>query len=175
MLIRSTILLIFLFSSIVGMSQNNIDKDSVQYYFTKILNNYRQSNGLSNIKLNDKLKQFSDDHAKYMVTINRVTHGENEYSFHNRFNKNFVGYGGENCSEVLISKNIRSNFNNLNVVLDKITTQGITNELFAQYTFLTWKNSNSHNKFLLDKEVTCFYLSYEKVKNTYYLEYFAMK
>lgn len=157
------------------MSQNNIDKDSVQYYFTKILNDYRQSNGLSNIKLNHKLKQFSDEHANYMASIDKVTHGENEYSFHNRFKKHFTGYGGENCSEILISKNLRSNFDNLNVVLNKITTQGITNELFAQYTFLTWKNSKSHDKFLLDKDVTCFYLSYEKVKNTYYLEYVAMK
>lgn len=150
-------------------------KISAQDYnseFGIILNQYRKSHNLSPVQFDTTLKNFADSHVRYMSEVNSVTHGEDSgyYGFLNRWKRipNYKQYHiGENCAELLIpqqnnNSRIRTNKEELTVLLNKIQKNGVTSYDIANYAFLLWTYSTGHNKLLLDPEMKYYYLSTKK-------------
>lgn len=148
--------------------------------FAKILNAYRKNYNLNPVNIDTSLKSFADSHSFYMASIEKVTHGEGEYDFlvrWKRFTKS-KQFAGENCTELLIPKksntgNIKTSIEEINPVITRILRNGPSVEDVCLYTFLMWKYSPSHNKFLLEPKIKFFYLSITKKNSWYYCEFVA--
>jgi len=113
------------------------------------INNYRSSKGLNSLIWNDSLYSVADNQSEYMFLTNEILHNQKMYDstilksflpepiFINRFlkhiNPNIFRMVGEN----LVSHKLES-YNNINL-------DSLSNELL-----LSWINSPSHNKLLLD-------------------------
>lgn len=170
-------ILVFIF---VLYSFSSLAQDNYNLEFVKILNAYRQSHNLNPVNIDTSLKSFADSHSLYMASMEKVTHGENEYDFlerWKRFSKS-KQFAGENCTELLIPKksntgNIKTSIEEINPVVTRILRNGPTVEDVSLYTFLMWKYSPSHNKFLLEPKIKYFYLSITKKKSWYYCEFVA--
>jgi hypothetical protein len=113
-----------------------------------------------------------------MANLEKVTHGENEYEFLKRWKKFTKSkyFAGENCTELLIptksnTVNIETSIDEINPVITRILRNGPTVEDVCMYTFLMWKYSPSHNKFLLEPKIKHFYLSITKKNSWYYCEF----
>jgi uncharacterized protein YkwD len=58
--------------------------------------------------------------------------------------------------------------------MDRLLNGTATNRDFAMYVFILWKNSEGHNKLLINPNVKRFYLSFDKNKTFYYFEYVSL-
>jgi uncharacterized protein YkwD len=169
-----------LFSIFIFYYTSSLAQENYNVEFAKILNVYRQSHNLTPVYVDTSLKSFSDSHSVYMANIDEVTHGENEYDFikrWKRFSKSKY-FGGENCTRLLIlpksdTWNVKTSIEEINPVITRISKNGPTVEDVSLYTFLMWKYSPSHNKFLLDPKIKYFYLSITKKNLRYYCEFVA--
>lgn len=169
-----------LFPVIIFFCLHSFGQDSYNIDFKKIINDYRKDFNLDPIQIDTSLKKFADDHVNYMSHLQKVTHGENEFKFSNRW-KNFRpnhSYAGENCTELFVPKKtitgkIETSITELNPVLEKIIREGPSIKDLITYAFLLWKNSPSHNEFLLDKKIHFFYFSVKKNGFWYYCEFVA--
>ena len=161
-------------------SLSSVGQDRYNIEFAKILNTYRREHNLNPVYIDTTLKSFADNHSQYMASLEKVTHGENEYDFSKRW-KRFTKskyFGGENCTELLIPEksntwNIKTSIEEINPVITRILRNGPTVEDVCLYTFLMWKYSPSHNKFLLEPKIKYFYLSITKKNSWYYCEFVA--
>jgi|LakMenEpi03Aug12_release.lakeMendotaPanAssembly.Ray.scaffolds.fasta_scaffold212669_2 uncharacterized protein YkwD len=168
-------ILVFIFI-LCGFS--SLAQDNYNVEFAKILNSYRQNNNLNPVYVDSSLKSFADSHSAYMANIDEVTHGENEYDFLKRWKKfpKSKYFGGENCTKLLIlpksnTRNVKTSIDEITTVISRISKNGPTVEDVSLYTFLMWKYSPSHNKFLLDPKIKYFYLSITKKNLWYYCEF----
>ena len=153
---------------------NNNDTPIIMH-FEQILNEYRHSNGLSKVVIDESIKEFADSRSKSLVT---------DYS-HNGFNENIHSYisdftyGGENIVKIYIPKKDIvggwiSDVKEIDEILNKMTLRTSTDYDVAKYCFLSWKHSESHNELLLDKKIKRFYLSYQKTESHYYFSFIAL-
>lgn len=171
------LLLLFPFFS---FGQSTINEDSVVHYFKNILNDYRKKNKLVELTVDSSIKRFTESHAIFMATLHKVTHGEGQNHFIERYYREFkTGFGGENCCEVLVPekgqfKSLKSSCDEMNPIIEKILKNGVDNYQLALYAFVTWKNSKSHNEFMLNNLVTRFNMSFRKSGLRYYFEYVAL-
>jgi uncharacterized protein YkwD len=157
---------------------SSVAQDSYNIEVAKILNTYRREHSLNPVYVDTSLKPFAESHSQYMANLEKVTHGENEYEFLKRW-KRFTKskyFAGENCTELLIptksnTVNIETSIDEINPVITRILRNGPTVEDVSLYTFLMWKYSPSHNKFLLDPKIKHFYLSITKKNSWYYCEF----
>ena len=167
-----------LFSIFIFYYTSSLAQENYNIEFAKILNVYRQSHNLTPVYVDTSLKSFADSHSVYMANLEKVTHGENEYEFLKRW-KRFTKskyFAGENCTELLIptksnAVNIETSIDEINPVITRILRNGPTVEDVCLYTFLMWKYSPSHNKFLLEPKIKHFYLSITKKNSWYYCEF----
>ena len=141
---------ILLFSFLLfGFKTSNNNDTPIIIHFEQILNEYRRSNGLSKVVIDESIKEFADERSRSLVQ---------DYS-HNGFSENINSqkfsfrFAGENIGQ---------------------TTYHSTNYNIAMYCFLQWKNSISHNKLLLNNKIKRFYLSYNKNKTFSYFCFIAM-
>jgi len=126
-------------------------------HFEQILNEYRYSNGLNPVVIDESIKELTDYRSKNLVR---------DYS-HNGFSENInpqklsFRFAGENIG---ISRNLPNNQNPYHS----------TNYNIAMFCFLQWKNSMVHNELLLNDKIKRFYLSYNEDKTFSYFCFIAM-
>ena len=156
----------------------SVAQESYSTEFAKILNIYRREHNLNPVYIDTTLKPFAESHSQYMANLEKVTHGENDYEFLKRWKKFTKSkyFAGENCTELLIptksnTVNIETSIDEINPVITRILRNGPTVEDVCMYTFLMWKYSPSHNKFLLEPKIKHFYLSITKKNSWYYCEF----
>jgi uncharacterized protein YkwD len=158
-----------------GFKNPNNNDTPIIMHFEQILNEYRHSNGLSKVVIDESIKEFADSRSKSLVT---------DYS-HNGFNENIHSYisdftyGGENIVKIYIPKKDIvggwiSDVKEIDEILNKMTLRTSTDYDVAKYCFLSWKHSESHNELLLDKKIKRFYLSYQKTESHYYFSFIAL-
>ena len=158
-----------------GFKNPNNNDTPIIMHFEQILNEYRYSNGLNPIVIDESIKEFADLRSKSLVT---------DYS-HNGFNENIHSYisdftyGGENIVKIYIPKKDIvggwiSDVKEIDEILNKMTLRTSTDYDVAKYCFLSWKHSESHNELLLDKKIKRFYLSYQKTESHYYFSFIAL-
>jgi uncharacterized protein YkwD len=158
-----------------GFKNPNNNDTPIIMHFEEILNEYRHSNGLSKVVIDESIKEFADSRSKSLVT---------DYS-HNGFNENIHSYisdftyGGENIVKIYIPKKDIvggwiSDVKEIDEILNKMTLRTSTDYDVAKYCFLSWKHSESHNELLLDKKIKRFYLSYQKTESHYYFSFIAL-
>lgn len=180
---RRLILILLLFP-MVGFSQTVLNNDSLLYYFTHILNEYRSSQGLLPLEVDLSIKGFTDNWSNQMASINVVSHGSGENIFQKRvYSCNCFPGGkflGENCTNITTpdvtttNTNIVSPIKNIEPYMKKSYLGTITQYELAHFVFLNFKNSPPHNAFLLNKDVKRFYISGSRGKDWTYICYVAM-
>lgn len=159
----------------VGFKNPTNNNIPIIVHFEKILNEYRVSNGLNKIEIDESIKEFADLRSKSLIT---------DYS-HNGFNENIYSYisdftyGGENIVKINIPKkdvvgNWFSDVEEIDEILNKMTLGTSTDYDVAKYCLLIWKHSESHNELLLDEKIKRFYLSYQKTENHYNFSFIAL-
>jgi uncharacterized protein YkwD len=165
---KKQIILLFI-PLLFGFNNRINDDQQIISYFEQILNEYRTSNGLSKVVIDESMKKFTDIRSKSLVE---------DYS-HNGFKENVNSYisdfttGGENIAILSNIKNDQkpyysSSIKEIGDILNKMAMGTSTNYDVAYYCFLVWKNSKPHNDFLLNKKIKRFYLSYEKTEHNYF-------
>lgn len=152
-----------------GFNYPNNDDTPIIAHFEKILNEYRYSNGLGKVVIDESIKEFADKRSKSLVQ---------DFS-HNGFKKNIYSqkfsfkFAGENIALV---RNIPANgkpyyssdIQEIGNIMNKMAIGTATNYDVALYCFLKWKHSKSHNELLLNHKIKRFYLSYDKSRTLYY-------
>lgn len=169
----------YLFLLLTLLSLNSFAQD-YNLEFGIILNEYRKSHNIPPVKFDTTLKNFADSHVRYMSEVNSVTHGEDSsyYGFLNRWKRipNYKQYHiGENCTELIIPQQnnngrIRTNIEELTVLLNKMKKNGVTSHDMANYALILWKNSSDHNKLLLNPDMKYYYLTTKKNSQYVYCE-----
>lgn len=165
---KKIIFFLCLFLLVSFKNPNNNDAPII-VHFEQILNEYRYSNGLNRIVIDESIKEFTDLRSKNLI---------HDYS-HNGFKENIKSFnlngksGGENIAIVRnVSNNNKpywsSNIKEIGDILNKMAMGTSTNYDVALYCFLKWKNSPSHNDLLLNPKIKRFHLSYEKSETFYY-------
>jgi uncharacterized protein YkwD len=166
--VKKIVILLFSFL-LFGFNYPNNDSTPIIIHFERILNEYRYSNGLNPIVIDESIKKFADYRSKSIVE---------DYS-HNGFKENLQYYNlnaksaGENIAMVRnIPKNNKpywsSDIKEIGDILNKMAMGTSTNYDIALYCFLKWKHSTSHNELLLNPKIKRFHLSYEKSETFYY-------
>lgn len=126
-----------------------VNQDSLIFYFSQFLNDYRTSNGLEPVKVEESLKDFSYQWSAEMARRMDVTHGENETSLKNRIRLNLTTlippqhYIGENCTRIWFNKR----------------QKGLTQKDLALRPFQNFQYSPPHNELLLDSRIKYFYIT----------------
>ena len=152
-----------------GFKNPNHDDTPIIIHFEQILNEYRYSNGLSKVVIDESIKELTDIRSKSLVTDYSHNGFKEKLHFYNLYPKS----GGENIAQVLNlpadkKPYYSSNIKEVGDIMNKMAMGTSTNYDVAMYCFLLWQNSKSHNELLLNNKVKRFYLSYEKSKTFYY-------
>jgi uncharacterized protein YkwD len=140
-----------------GFNNPNNNDIPIIIHFEQILNEYRHSNGLSNVVIDKSIKEFADKRSISLVQ---------DFS-HNGFSENLdplkfsCRVAGENIAMIRNFQNNQKNYNS-------------TNYDMAMYCFLEWKNSIPHNQILLNDKIKRFYLSHNVDKSSNYFCFIAM-
>lgn len=165
----------------VGLTQPRVNQDSLLVYFTKIINNYRVSNGLSPLSIDPKIKVLTDYQSKKMADNGLVSHGTGYDDFSNRINRckclPEVELVLENCTELMTPDvpfvtDVQS-YPDVEPYIEKSYAGKLTQYQYAYYAFLMWKNSAPHHRAMLDPDTKYFYLSSYRKNGRTYLCYIA--
>lgn len=175
--------------STFSFGQTKFNPDSVNYHFMRIVNEYRNANGLSNLTLNYNLKVFADNHAKYLAenhdkkivhSIQPIANGDRT-AFRKILDNMFgsQSYFIENCANSpILEKNSFSNVNHEHQDLRqnylRMLIDGPDNYLLANTAFLMWKHSPAHNDAMLSNDINNFYLAFSNYKSVYFFEFVAL-
>jgi len=175
---RLILISFILLLSIPTYGQNVVNNDSLLHYFRLILNDYRITNGLPTLVVDEKIKPFTDNWAKYMSSNEVVHHGTDDNSFPNRV-RNFFSkdiYCVENCCTITTPSTLSDVYANCPIVelvpIIRKTYSGTAKQFdYAYFTFILWKSSPDHNRALLDPNIKKFYLSSSPSKDLTYMEF----
>ncbi len=151
---------VFLLSPILGFSQINVNEDSVNYYFTQIINEYRGER--LKLETDTTLKPFSDYWAQYLYYIKRTKDSSEFYSdyYHHGIGDNQFKNRKRRYSNLINSENAIEPWDvKWTPVFLGDKSTGSINKDVARYIFHLWKNSPSHNEVMLLEETKYFYLS----------------
>jgi len=132
-----------------GFNTSNNNDTPIIVHFEQILNEYRRSNGLSKVVIDESIKEFADERSRSLVQ----NYSHNGFSENINSQKFSFRFAGENIGQ---------------------TAYHSTNYNIAMYCFLQWKNSIPHNRLLLNDKIKRFYLSYNKDKTFSYFCFIAM-
>lgn len=158
-----------------GFNTPNNNDTSIIVHFEQILNEYRYSNGLSKVVIDELIKEFADERSKSLLE-DYSHNGFRENIYSQKFSFKFVG---ENLAMVRNLPNNQkpyysSNIKEIGDIMNKMAMGTSTNYDIAMFCFLKWKNSTPHNQLLLNSKIKRFYLSYDKDKTFYYFCLIAM-
>lgn len=177
---RKLVLLLVLVPTL-GFGQTKVNQDSLIYYFTKIINDYRANNGLNSVTVDSKIRVLTDYWSKRMGEMGLVGHGTGNESFQSRISReksippSFIML--ENCTELMTPDVPRyvtvQSYPDLVWYIQKSYACELTQYQYAYYGFLMWKNSPPHNRSMLDPDTKYFYLSSYRKNGSTYLCYIA--
>lgn len=174
----TAILFIFVITSNLSYGQTPINNDSVLYHFKVILNDYRLSFGLKELKIDKKIEPFTKQWSNHMSSINMVYHGTDTNSFSvraiNYFSKDI--YCVEICCTVTTPRVLSDGYitcpiQELIPLIRKSYDGVATQKDYAYFAFILWKSSPEHNEALLDPHIKKFYLSSSPSKDVTYMEF----
>ena len=149
---KNIITTIAMFILTITVQAQFLTNNSFFEMFQDSINMYRNSLGLTNVVLEPKYKNFVDQHSYYQARLGNTTHGEGNFTFQKRVEKeinlkNISCY--ENCGELWVS-----DFNNIR---------------FAVFVILDGlKKSTLHHKSLIEPTNPKFYISCYKKDDTVY-------
>jgi len=168
-----------------GFSNPVYNEKSIILHFEEIINEYRTSNGLRRISLDESIKNFSDERCND-ITIDYSHNGFVEKVF-NRGLKYSEAYENivifkipirtnnpnyQHFKEIINEKGdtIEIELKELNYVKNEMASGVVSNYNIAKYCFLKWKYSKNHNELLLNPNIKRFYLShrYDESKTLYF-------
>lgn len=187
---KKVLLVVLTLWSTFSFGQTRFNHDSVNYYFMNMVNQYRNSNGLPSLTLNLGLKNFADNHVKYLAvnhnksivhSIQPLANGDMTY-FRKILDQMFGSnsYFVENvASSVIYEKTEHTEigdypYPDLKEVYQKMLDEGPSNKILAKCAFLLWKNSPKHNGVLLHNQIKRFYMSYSNHHDLYFFEFVAL-
>ena len=172
------IFFVFLTTSNLSYGQIQVENDSLLYYFKIILNDYRESCGLKPLKIDKKIKPFTDNWANHMSSVNQVYHGVDSNNFSVRAKNYFPKdiYCVETCCTVTTPRVLSDGYitcpiRELIPLIRKSYDGVATQKDYAYFAFILWKSSPSHNEALLDPDIKKFYLSSSPSKDVTYVEF----
>ena len=190
--IMKRLIIIFLLIPTIGFSQTIVNNDLLLTNFKKILNDYRWMHRLNPVEIDKNLKGFTDNWAKEMGEMGDVSHGENENTTLNRVNRyeyikpntHFI----ENCTDMVTPRKNKIQkckvvhpdgspwveYESITPYVEGSYSGKITQFQLAMYIFLLWKHSPSHDKGMLDRNVTRFYISSYRKGDLTYVSYIAI-
>lgn len=142
----------------IGFSQTDVNQDSLLFHFTNIINEYRIKNGLDELVVDPEIKVVTDYWSKKMGESGVVSHGIGDDSFQNRINRSKHLTSREmvleNCTELMTPdkpmKTDVKTYRELKPYIDGSYLKILTQNEYAMYGFLMWKNSPPHNKGMLE-------------------------
>ena len=142
-----------------------LNNDSVQIYFTKMINDHRVLNGLNKMNVDTNLKSMSFDQLNYVSKIGKLTHEQpSKDKRHSWDRAKFYGvkcvYTGEN----LIGGAPSGKY----VYYYRISSKYKSNSLsymYAKDMFDGWKSSVGHNKNMLSVDWDSFYFNYKEIES----------
>jgi uncharacterized protein YkwD len=168
-----------------GFSNPEYNEKSIILYFEEIINEYRTSNNLHRISLDESIKNFSDERCND-ITVDYSHKGFVEKVFnrglkYNGAYENIVRFktptltnkpNYQHFKEIINEKGetIVIELKELNYVKNEMATGIVSNYNIAKYCFLKWKYSKNHNESLLNPNIKRFYLShrYDESKTLYF-------
>lgn len=175
------LVLIFFISAVTSNflhGQTPIKNDSLIYHFKIILNDYRTSYGLKELKIDKKIKPFTEHWVKHMSSVNQVYHGVDSNDFSVRAKTFFSEdiYCVETCCTVPTPRFLSDGYitcpiKELIPLIRKSYDGVATQKDYAYFAFILWKTSPSHNEALLDSNIKKFYLSSYPSKDVTYIEF----
>lgn len=156
------------FSVEVGKFTKTISQDSLNLYFAKHLNEYRESNGLSPSTYDPNLDTLSKDQAAYCLEKDILTHyQDNSQKFSAHTRAKYFGYPNEingECGQ-------HSTSMTLSMLEQKIETSNKYNNLY-DYLALSfvegWKSSPKHDEIIKFEFNTYFSVSISFSNGKYY-------
>jgi uncharacterized protein YkwD len=176
---KKLVLLLLLVPMTVS-SQTNVNNDSLLFYFKKIVNQYRFSNGVKPLSVDTILMVHTGYWAKKMAKDDKIWHGSGQDAFQQRImDCNCFPAGivcAENCTELYtpdapLETEVNCNIPGLNYYMKKSFSGDITQYELAMYAFLLWKSSPGHNATMLNPEMKFFHIYGEKKNGKTYLCY----
>jgi len=142
-----------------------LNHDSVQIYFTKMINDYRVSNGLNSMVVDTLLKKGCDDQMYYILKVRKVTHeqpDENKKHSWDRAKYYGVIYDPWHINENVIWGGMEyKNMKYYDLYLEYKSNS--LSYMYAKNLFKCWKNSKPHNENMLNPNWEKFYFNYIQV------------
>ena len=180
---RKSVALLFL-PVILGFSSTKYNEKPIILHFEDILNEYRTTNGLGKISIDESIKSLTDQRSKEIYEI--FEHGdlvikkgrgyENIVKFKIPTQTDNPNY--QHFKEIINEKGdtIVIESKKLNEVKNDMARGNVSNYKVAEYCIEKWKFSKEHNNTLLNPEIKRFYLSYyyDESRTSYYFCFVAL-
>lgn len=167
-----------------GFTNPKYNDKPIIIHFQNILNEYRKTNGLCEIVIDESIMEFTDIRSREL--INDYNH--NGKVFDKRLNyrvayENIVAFGIPTRTDNLNYQHFKKIINEkgdtitieskkLNEIKNDMARGNVSNFNVAEYCIEKWKFSKEHNNVLLNPEIKRFYLSYyyyyDKSRTSYY-------
>ena len=142
-----------------------LNHDSVQIYFTKMINDHRVLNGVKPMVVDTLLKKGCDDQMYYILKVRKVTHEQPEDNKKHSWDR--AKYYGVIYDPWHISENvIWGDMEYKNIEYYNLYQKYKSNSLsymYAKNLFECWKSSSGHNKNMLNPIWDRFYFNYVQV------------
>ena len=156
------------------IGQVSINTDSLNYYFTEILNQHRTKQNLKSMKNDILFQPFTKQWSNFMSKNNYVGHGVGGNSFQSRLNKTNLGttIRVENCSFIPMN-NWNPNYKQtkLKPFVEQYNSGEISQFGIALLVFYTWWNSPPHYEGMMNPVTTKFYVSFTISPTGFYFSY----
>lgn len=140
-----------------------LNYDSVQIYYAKMFNNYRVSQGLKALQIDNLLKPVADDQLNYVSKLGKLSHVQPDKNKKTSLDRcKFYGLNPVFVGENLIS-NTYYKYNYYSEIMNKYKSNSVS-YMLALNMFERWKNSPGHNENMLRDYWTKFYFDIKLVE-----------
>jgi len=142
-----------------------LNHDSVQIYFTKLINEHRSSNGVSPVVIDTLLKKSCDDQMYYVLKVRKVTHEQpNENKKHSWDRAKFHGviYDPWHINENVLWGEMPYKNMEYYDLYQKYKSNSLS-YMYAKNMFDIWKGSKGHNENMLNVNWEKIYFNYIQV------------
>jgi uncharacterized protein YkwD len=150
-----------LITPFVCLGQIQINQDSLNLYFSKILNQERVTCNLSPVKVDISLSSFTTEWVNFMSNHNYLGHGTDATSFTERLKKYRYTEGEwvENCSRIPLSNLSYMKQSNTKQFIQQYNNGDISQYGLALIVYYVWKNSPPHYQGMMNPKTNRIYVS----------------
>jgi|688.fasta_scaffold170223_3 uncharacterized protein YkwD len=142
-----------------------VNHDSVQIYFTKMINDHRISNGVSPLVIDTLLKKGCDDQMYYILKVRDITHEQpSENKKHSWDRAKFYGviYDPWHINENVLWGGMQYKNMKHYDLYQKYKSNSLS-YMYAKNMFDCWRGSKGHNENMLNPNWEKFYFNYVQV------------